>query len=155
MKYFLIFSLGILISCSTLQTGNINSTVIIEELPQINDDFYPNTDSISYLMISPSQFSKTYNVNCNNIFYDIAINNLNKVVFISTEDKSFITPEKLMIGNLLSDVQSISKNEMVIENGWANYIKLESGWNAAFVEGKSMTTRMLKEDSKISFFFKR
>ncbi|MFZ1519299.1 MAG: hypothetical protein WAU11_11015 [Ignavibacteriaceae bacterium] len=155
MKYILIFSLGILFSCSTLKTENINGTMIIEELPQIKDDFYPTTDSVSYLMISPSQFSKTYNVNSKNIFYNIAINDFNKVIFISTEDKSFITPEKLMIGNSLSDVQSISKNEIVIENGWANYITLESGWSAAFVEGKSMTSRMLKEDSKISFFFKR
>ena len=159
MKYSLIISslffLGVSFSCSTLKNENNNNTILLEELPQIKDDFYPKTDSISYLMISPSQYSKAYNVYCQNISYNIAINDLNKVIFISTQDEAFVTSENLMIGKLLSDVQSISKNKIITESGWAFYIPLESGWNAAFVEGKSMTSRMLKEDSKISFFFKK
>ena len=162
MKYYLIisslFCLGIFLSCSASETKSKNSTIILEELPQINDLFHPRGVSDFSLLISPAQFSRAYSVNCKNIHYYIAVNavgQFKKVVYISTDDKSFVTPEKLKINDFLSDVRNVSDNEILTENGWAFVIPLESGWNAAFVEGESMTDGTLNMDSKISFFFKR
>jgi hypothetical protein len=162
MKYYLIISsllcLGIFISCSTSETESKNSAIILAELPKINDLFHPRGVSDFLLLISPSQFSRAYSVNCKNIHYDIAVkadNHFKKVVYISTDDKSFVTPEKLKINDSLSDVRSVSENEILTYRGWAFVIPLESGWNAAFVEGESMTDGTLNSDSQISFFFKR
>ena len=162
MKYYLIISslvcLGIFLSCSASETESENSTMILQKLPQINDLFHPRGVSDFSLLISSAQFSRAYSVNCNNIHYYIAVNavgQFKKVVYISTDDKSFVTPEKLKINDFLSDVRNVSDNEILTENGWAFVIPLESGWNAAFVEGESMTDGTLNADSKISFFFKR
>jgi hypothetical protein len=38
--------------------------------------------------------------------------------------------------------------------GWAYVIPLPSGWNAAFVDGPSITEGPLREDSPVLFLFK-
>ena len=128
---------------------------MLSDLPQINDDFYPQIESSIWILISSSQFSKAYLVIYDEIYYTIAVNDINKVSFISTEDELFISPESLKIGGSFADVKALTKNKVIKETGWAYYIPLESGWNAAFVEGEAMTDGILRADSEISFFFKR
>jgi len=151
---FLILA-GIFLSCSSSNIDNKSKATLLSELPQINDDFYPQIESSIWILISSSQFSKAYLVIYDEIYYTIAVNDINKVSFISTEDELFISPESLKIGGSFADVKALTKNEVIKENGWAYVILLKSGWNVAFVEGEQMTDGILREDSEISFFFKR
>ena len=142
-----LFFLAILFSCSSSNTHNNNSEMILDELPEINDLFGPRGVSTFSLLISSAQFSRAYSVNCKNIHYDIAVSvagQFQKVVFIATDDKAFVTPEELKINDSLANVRSVTDNEILTEPGWAFYIPLDSGWNAAFTEGESMTDNELK-----------
>ncbi|MBK7230633.1 MAG: hypothetical protein IPH97_17595 [Ignavibacteriales bacterium] len=150
-----ILLLEIFLSCSTSETGTKNNPMILDELPNLNNLFHPRGVPDFSLLISSSELSNAYSVNCKNINYYVAVNDFKKVIYISTDDESFVTSEKLNINSTLSDVRNITDNDISIEKGWAFFIPLESGWNAAFVKGESMTDGILDMDSKISFFFKK
>ena len=85
---FLILA-GIFLSCSSSNIDNKSKATLLSELPQINDEFNPQIDSSIFILISSSLFSKAYLVNCDEVYYTIAINDLDKVSFIDTEDKFF------------------------------------------------------------------
>ncbi|MBE0551397.1 MAG: hypothetical protein IH619_03345 [Ignavibacterium sp.] len=157
-KYF--FQVGVTFlcfisfSCSSILKTN-NELLDVNKLPELNDFFENNSQSENFLLTSSGQFSKAYVVICNNIKYSIAVNDSNKIIYISTSDSNFVTLDNIRIGSTQKDFSSFDSSLVYKENGWAYFVKLQSGWNAAFTEGESMTNEPLTRDSKVSFFFKK
>ena len=157
-KYF--FQVGVTFlcfisfSCSFILKTN-NELLYVNELPELNDFFENNSQSENFLLTSSGQFSNAYVVIWNNIKYSIAVNDSNKIFYISTSDSNFITSDNIRIGSTQKDFSYFDSSLVYKENGWAYFVKLQSGWNAAFIEGESMTNEPLTKDSKVSFFFKK
>lgn len=78
-----------------------------------------------------------------------------RISFISTTDNRFQTGEGIRIGDTLEKVLETSKGEIIKEPGWAFFVRLKSGWNAAFVQGAEITEGELPPGAKVSFLFKR
>lgn len=132
-----------------------DSYLILEKLPGLNDLFECQFKNESLLLSSSGQSSKSFDIVCNNIHFSISTNDSNKIIFISTNDTNFITSDKIKVGTPLSEFPDYYSPSVNKETGWAYFIKLKSGWNAAFTEGESMTNKPLTQKSKVSFFFKR
>jgi hypothetical protein len=103
---------------------------------------------------SSSQFDKAYKVHINGIEYKIAVNQNNKVNFISTSDPNFETEENFKIGTTYSEVKKSIASDVIKETGYSFKIKLASGWFACFTQGQTMTEDNLQNSSKIKWFQK-
>ncbi len=88
--------------------------------------------------------------------YQVAVNGKGTIIYISPDDPAiFKTPEGIKVGATLNKVLAIAKTPPRERMGWAYYIPLSSGWNAAFVVNpQNPTSGKLPEDSHVSFLFK-
>lgn len=106
-----------------------------------------------HLLVSSSAFYPYRKIKYRNIIYDIAIDK-NKIKFISTSDINFMTDDGFMIGDTVKKLKESGYSEFNEMRGWGYWVKLESGWCAAFCEGDACTDKELNIDSKIKWFFK-
>ena len=81
--------------------------------------------------------------------------------FISTTDPAFAPPEGLHIGDSpAAALQAAPGQELMLENGWGNYVRLPSGW-MAFIddsnppEDLNLGTRPLGPNARVTMFFMR
>jgi hypothetical protein len=101
-----------------------------------------------------AQLWPAYQLEINGIVYVVGINSHGKIAYICP-DHTFKTKEGISVGTLLSTVTAINPQNKVNERiGWAYYVHLPSGWNAAFITSSSNPTAGLSPDSKVAFLFK-
>ena len=139
-------------------TPNQENLYICSELYKIGEPFanpilklYPS----HYLeMTNPSNLSKSYKIQVDDIIYGISINSDDFVNYIATRDKRFRTDDSLRVGSTLEEIRNSTKNKSRYFPGWGYYIPLPFGWNAGFCEGQSCTSDSLTATSKIDWFFK-
>ena len=87
------------------------------------------------LLISAASIrDESYTLNEKGIEYIICLNAGKKIEYICTEDKKFVSPEGLKIGDTLKRALTATPDNLIIERGWAYYVKLPSGWNASFTQ---------------------
>lgn len=96
----------------------------------------------------------SYDIFLNDIKYTFVVRE-DKIVYIDTQDKNFKTSEGVTVGLPLSEVVSISNSKLAEERGWAFFVSLPSGWNAAFSVGDTMTDESPLEDAPVEWLFKR
>ena len=106
------------------------------------------------LLTSPAQTRPQYSVTRNGVRFSICPNESQRIVHISTSDPAFNTAEGIHVGTPLNEVRGVAHTTEIAWSGWAYVLPLPSGWNAAFVEGPTMTDAPLKEDSPVVFLFK-
>jgi len=110
-----------------------------------------NSDSNLYILTSPAQFEKSYEVVIDSIHYFVTMSQDNLIKFIETSDSNFRTADGLSVGTKYS---VISQNKITSKlydfKGWGKCLKLSSGWYAAFDFKKP-----LSPESTIKFFYKR
>lgn len=109
-------------------------------------------------LVSSSNIMPGITISENGVLYDLAfgapsaepvdLSQPLKVVYKATKSAAFRSPEGYGTASTYRDVKNISKLEG--QPGWAYYVKLPSGWNAAFDFHEKP-----KNDSKILFFFKK
>jgi hypothetical protein len=143
----LITSAMLVLSCTenerTFDLGDAISAEILSE------------SDTSYLMISSATIAKAYEIRRNDIVFRIAVDEANRVTYISTSDPAFSTDEGISMASSLRDVKQITDSALKKEPGWAYHIRLPSGWRAAFVVGGTMTDAEPDDRANVSFFFKR
>lgn len=101
-------------------------------------------------LVKAGKMSKKYVVVSDNISYGISLDANKNIEYIETSDLSFKTSENLSVGMELKEINNAVIEKINTERGWAKYILLKSGWNAAFDFNATITPT-----SKILFFFKR
>lgn len=101
------------------------------------------------LMTSPSQFRKAFFVIRNGIKFIVCPDENNVIVHISTKDKSFLTPEKIGIGDTYEIVQRQTHNKPQVLPGFGFVIHLNSGWSALFTQGETLSEGSLKQNTKV------
>ncbi len=98
-------------------------------LPQ---KFLDKNESSQILRISSSQTAPGYNIKSEGIEYQIGVDGSNAIIFISSADPEFVTPEKISPGMNFGDAfKGAPKSSVILERGWIGYIPFKSGWNAA------------------------
>jgi hypothetical protein len=115
-----------------------------------------NVQNNTILLISSSQFWPYFDKTIDGIKYSIAYNPDTKTItYISTQDPLFKSPDGYKIGDTFSTFNDDLRKKIIQETGWAYFIKLPSGWNAAFIQGSTMTDGNLEDNAKLKWFFKR
>lgn len=116
--------------------------------PLSNDIVIKSSNEL--FLIKAGVITKKYVVILDNIHYGISLDSNKNVEYIETSDLSFKTSDSLSIGMEFKEINNAKIDNIKTERGWAKYILLESGWNAAFDFKGDITSA-----SKILFFFKR
>jgi len=81
-------------------------------------------------MTGASRSATLYDTCFQSIAFAVGVDGKNRIVWISTTDETFRTPEGLAVGDSLESVLGIEGRRIVTESGWAWYVPLASGWNA-------------------------
>jgi len=106
-------------------------------------------------MTAGGNFSEAFDFMVNRVSYTLAVDGAGAVTYISTADKGFTSPEGATVGDTYQTVKKLGTSALVCERGWAFYLPLPSGWNAAFVQGYTMTEGDLSDGAKVKWFFVR
>ncbi len=122
-----------------------------EPLPQK----YKIRGSNILLTTSSSSSSRLYKIKYNRIKYNYGVNRQGIIDYIDTVDPKFKTQEGFSLSTTLREILDKTGFELIKEVGWAYYIKLKLGWNAAFIVGRTCTEKFPNDNDKVKFFFKR
>jgi len=141
------------------QVGCLHVDWLVAKPPVIGQELLPR-QRMTYLLIAPGQMAPQDRITGKNIDFDVALDDSNRIIFISTRAPSFRTPEGLSPRATLKEVLAHGGSSVVYETGWAHYSVLPSGWCAAFLgaDFDGNTFRPFQPpgpDSKVAFFFKR
>jgi hypothetical protein len=107
------------------------------------------------LMIAPAQMNDAYSVEEDGYIYLVTTDKFSLINYIFIDDESFTTPEGIGVGDSYEKVRKLSTKALMREPGGAFYVELPSGWNAAFVQGESMTEGELSSESQVLWLFRR
>ncbi len=137
-----------------LQYSRINQSIELgDELPE---------DAIQtghLVLVSSAQLSPSYIIMRGEHVYEVTVHievRDGKVVsiidYISPLDKEFTTPEGIRVGDSFEKVRRVSKEDVIREPGWGfyAYIKLPSGWGAAFLDKSEFSS-----SNQVVMLFKR
>lgn len=111
-------------------------------------------NSTDLRMTSSGSLAPAYEVEHEGLEFTICAYKDKLVHYVDTDDPNFRTPEGITAGESLKNVLEISKGKLIREPGWAFYVRLKSGWNAAFLQGYA-TQGELSPDATVSLLFKR
>jgi len=141
------------------QFGCMHVDWLVVKPPVIGQELLPK-HRMTYLMIASGQMAPQDRVVGKNVDFDVALDDSNRIIFISTKAASFRTPEGLGPQATLRDVLAHGGSPVIYETGWAHYSVLPSGWCAAFLgaafDGNSFRPfQPPGPESKVDFFFKR
>ena len=157
----------LLTSCSCTHRGQVldcPSTLHLDAPPEIGSNLPCVKESRCLLMTSPASLDASYTVEAQGINFDVAVRGSEAtVVFVSVSDPSFRTPEGYRVGTPLLDITNGAGHELVQETGWACFVPLPSGWNAALpLTDSSLRNGLWVECAEqaesipqIAWFFKR
>lgn len=122
----------------------------------IIEKFSIDVNSKKGIQISASSILRSYEINYNNNKFSIAVNDENKIIFISTFDKGFMTSEGVLIEkSTFNDVLKYTSKGLVIEGGWICYVPLTSGWNAVVDNSNFPHLIEIPLNRKVIYLFKR
>lgn len=107
-------------------------------------------DSSISLLTSPSHFEEAKILIIDSVFYEAILTQSGMLKEIYTSDSNFSTSETIRVGDSFAMLRKKCKTKLAVINlnGWGNYIKLQSGWNAVFDFGKPISN-----NSQVLFFF--
>lgn len=104
-------------------------------------------------MTDSAEMLPSYRLSIGTISYTICID-AHGIDYISP-DGPFKTPDGVAVGCTLAQVTEIAKATPIKRLGWAYYVPLPSGWNAAFAASRDdPTTDPLPKDARVCFLFK-
>src|ERR1700677_2412847 len=145
----------------------MNSTALIAllalsvytNLPQLGDPLPKEAkaekiDGIqSSLMVDSGEILPAYDLLVGDVSYTIC-GDTHGITFISPRGQ-FKTSEGIVVGSTLTQVIAIAKTSPIKRMGWAYYLPLPSGWNAAFIaSGDDPTIERLPGNTHVSLLFK-
>ena len=102
-------------------------------------------------IIDSSSGYPIWKMNKNGIDFKFVLNKMQDTVKLWTTDTKFITPEGYKIGSEFKDIEDSERNGIHKESGNGFFIKLDSGWELSFCEGKSCTDNKPTENSKVKW----
>lgn len=127
--------------------------VLVPVIGDILPDSFKTRNHVQILTTSSSSID-SYNWHSETFDCIVGVDEDERINFISTSDQRFITPEGISVGMKLEEVLKTHSGELLADPGWAYFIVLPSGWNAAFTVGYTMTESKPDDTTKVAFLFK-
>jgi len=167
MRFYLI-AIGLItgFGCSNKSNENPNQKLNLKpladaiqlmELPYIGEyivDSIRTASNNKMLLINSSDYKPSTTIISNGTSFNLAWDNNNKLIYISTLDTNFTTNEGIKIGSTLIQIKNLQPVEIDKIIGWGHSIKLSSGWSAAFCVDSTCTGRNLIDTDKVNWIFK-
>jgi hypothetical protein len=153
-------------ACATRPAFHCEETRIeLPEAPRIGMRVDNPPPACTHTIAGASQTWPNYATKVDGVEYSIGIDDdgdeKDLIRFISTTDPAFAPPEGLRIGASPAEaLKAAPGQEIVLENGWGNYVRLPSGW-MAFIddsnppEDLNLGTRPLGPNARVTMFFMR
>lgn len=91
-----------------------------------------------FTLVSGSQLGKSFKLVEGEIEYKLVSVKKGIINYIGVVSRKFSTPEGATVGMSFENVRKLTQKELVEEAGWGYYLKLPSGWAAAFVLVKAV-----------------
>ncbi len=109
------------------------------------------TDSSSFISLSQSEIKVCYKLLYKKVRYEVTLTKDRRIDYVGTSDLNFVSPEGVNVNAKFSAIPN-PRNGKVIESDlwWSKYLKLQSGWYAAFKSG-----REVNKDSPVLYLFKK
>ena len=89
------------------------------------------------LMIMAGKQSPAYQFLFFGVRYYFSVDANSRVDFAYVDDPGCILHDGIGVGDSTEKVLKLTGRKAIKENGWAFYIPLFAGWNAAFIQGES------------------
>jgi len=147
-KYFFINDSNSSIKFEELQESNI----CVDSLLGHNVDEFKNIKfSGKFILTQVNQFERCFFALIDSIKYEIGVNVLNKINFISTNDKRFMLQKDIKIGTSKGELKNKVFNDGINEQGWGYYIMQKNGWCIGF----NIRNNKIQDNDCITYFFRR
>jgi len=133
-----------------IEIGEIVTDVMIKKYSLLKDTEYS-------VMTTASSLKKGYKLLVDDIEYSVAVDDNNRIIYITTSDIDFKTPEGISIDkSTYNDALKHTSTGIVIEGGMARcYIPLNSGWNAVVEEIDFIHFIEIPLNNKVIYLFKK
>lgn len=133
-----------------IEIGEIVTNVMIQKYSLLKDTEYS-------VMTTASSLRKGYKLLVDDVEYSVGVDDNNRIIYITTSDKDFKTPEGISIDtSTYNDALKYTASGIVIEGGMARcYIPLNSGWNAVVEEIDFIHFIEIPLNKKIIYLFKK
>lgn len=131
-----------------LPTTNLhieNKILVADTLPEL---------SYKTIMTSAGQSKPYLETMFNNTKFSLVVNG-NDTLYLSTNEKTFLTPEGYKVGMKLSEMPASIQKNLKKEAGWGYHYTLPSGWGLGFCEGSTCTATYPSPTSFIKWIFRR
>jgi hypothetical protein len=120
----------------------------------------PDTNNItrsddSVILVSSAQISPYKTINIGNSNFQLVKGVNDDTSFLSTCDKSFLTPEDYHVGMRFLQIKKAYRDKLREEPGWGYYIELPSKWNLQFIIGQTATEHTPFDTDTVTCIFKR
>jgi hypothetical protein len=110
----------------------------------------------SYFFWSASTASgRTHETKFAGITYLVEVDKSNRLIYISTTDQNFRTPEGLGVGSTLEVLLAKGASQPIADAFGRFYTQLPSGWSAEITLGSGGTEPALQQSSKVIRYFKK
>jgi len=134
-RFYILILVILVCSCNTSSTDNHSQH---SELKVQKEDSLIKPESIlKSLMTSSSNIEPSKDVILDGISFTIVLNEMGDTTHWSTTDLKFKTLEGYNVGTNWDKIPIELKKSMGHMAGWGYFIKLNSGWQLGFCEGKS------------------
>jgi hypothetical protein len=149
-----------MVTAQSKQVQATNERIKLKVMPELNAKLPVKRREIKYptslMMTASGGIKPSFEAEFEGIEFTVCTDYKSKrISFISTSDERFETSEGIAVNDTLQRVLETSQGELIKERGWAFFVKLKSGWSAAFVQGQEATEGELPPEAKVAFLFKR
>ncbi len=148
--YFIVFIVTVSCNNSKKARNNDDYKYSKQEIRALLQD----TTLPRNILVSSGSIQPVNKIYLNNIKFDLVLKGTD-TIYLTTNDKNFITPEGFSVGAKFSELPDSLKANVIQERGWGYYVKLSSKWALGFCEGSSCTDSYPKSSSKAKWIFKR
>ncbi|PKG50968.1 hypothetical protein [Olleya sp. 1-3] len=158
MKLFSLLILILIFGCNTSEKkkDRITDNKNMESIDNFNDSIIEKKEGTTkLLMVNSASLKPSKEVLINGRDFSIVENEKKEIIYWSTNDKEFSTPEGYSVGMNWTEIPEELKNKTGKMNGWGYFIRLNSGWQLGFCEGSTCTDTYPNNLSVVKWIFKR
>ena len=105
------------------------------------------------IMTTSSQTRKHYHWESKGVVWSLGVSDAGRVVYVATKSRKFRTPERISAGTTYAELRTRTRRPVLKIPGFAYFVTLPSGWRAALVRDKEMTSRPLADSTPVSFLY--
>jgi hypothetical protein len=155
-----------LASCSTLRSDRqiFPSIDGLQQVPEPGDILEDLPERHDFVVYGSGGASYGYTAVIDGITFTVSVHAAAKrkyrVDYVFTRDPRFVTPEGAKCGDTLASLFDRNTSQLVTPSGFSAYVRLPSGWCAAFENVEfnlpgEMVEIEITSSSEIAYFFKR